>query len=123
VEDNPANLRLVEQIFALLPELQLVSAELPSRGLELARAEPPDLVLLDINMPEMDGYELLARLRAEPRLREVPTVAISANAMPGAIERGLESGFDAYLTKPLNVEHFLETLKSLLQGQSGHRQN
>ena len=123
VEDNPANLRLVEQILALRPGLQLQTAELPSQGIELARLRPPDLVLLDINMPEMDGYQLLSRLRAEPQLAHVPMVAISADAMPNAVERGLEAGFDAYLTKPLNVEQFLSTLDSLMLPPVGDRQN
>lgn len=114
IEDNPANLRLVAQIVERCSDVQLHTAQLPSLGIELALAQVPDLVLLDINMPEMDGYQTLRVLRAEPRLARVPVIALTANAMPSDVEKALQAGFTAYLSKPLDVERFLELLGTIL---------
>ncbi len=91
VEDNPANLRLVEQILSRRGDIHLLCSEEPMRGLEMARTEQPELILLDINLPNMDGYEVLQRLQADPATRAIPVVAISANAMPVDVARGLEA--------------------------------
>lgn len=115
IEDNAANTRLVRQILKRRPAIELRSAEAPEEGLELAAGWLPELILLDINMPNMSGYEVLAELKRDARLAPVPIVAITANAMPRDIERGLRAGFSAYLTKPLNVDEFLETVDHYLQ--------
>ncbi|MCC7413793.1 MAG: PAS domain S-box protein [Gammaproteobacteria bacterium] len=114
IEDNPANLRLVVQILARRPGIHLLTAQEPGHGLELAAAHQPDLVLLDINLPQMSGFEVLARLKNRSACPGTPVIAISANAMPGDVERGLEAGFDAYLTKPVNVEGLLNAVDALL---------
>jgi CheY-like chemotaxis protein len=103
IEDNPANLLLVQQILARRGDVRFVGARTPAQGLALATADRPDVILLDINLPEMDGYGVLACLREYPTLRDVPVVAISANAMPQDLARGEAAGFHAYLTKPLDV--------------------
>ena len=103
IEDNPVNLVLMQSMLEPLPGLRLLLAEHPEPGLALAMAESPDLILLDIQLPGIDGFEVLRRLRADARTRDVPVIAISANAMRGDIERGLAAGFDDYLTKPLDV--------------------
>jgi PAS domain S-box-containing protein len=118
VEDNPVNIALMEAILTQRPQLTLVSAPLPTLGLELARANPPDLILLDIQLPGMDGYELLRRLRLCDATRDVPAVAISANAMPADIRRGLAAGFTRYLTKPLDVKQVLQVVDELLSRQA-----
>ncbi len=115
IEDNPANLKLVQSILSLhRPQIRLLTADLPAPGLALARHSRPDLILLDINLPEMDGYQVLARLRSEPMLRQVPVIAVTARAMPQDIERGREASFSAYLTKPLEISSFLQALDHCL---------
>ena len=114
IEDNPANIKLMVQIMGQRPEVELLTAQQASLGIELALACQPDLVLLDIGLPKMDGYQVLAVLQHLPALRHVPVVALSANAMPQDVERGLAAGFADYLTKPLDVSRFLVKLDALL---------
>ncbi|WP_028484743.1 PAS domain-containing protein [Thioalkalivibrio sp. ALE17] len=111
IEDNPANLRLVEQLVGQLPEVRLLTAHTPWLGMDLVREHRPDLILLDINLPGMDGYQVLEVLQAEAELERTPVVAVTANAMPRDIERGMAAGFADYLTKPLNVGQFLDTVQ------------
>jgi PAS domain S-box-containing protein len=103
IEDNPVNLMLMEATLEGERGVQLATAPLPALGLELAFNDPPDLVLLDIQLPGMDGFEVLRRLRADPRTAAVPVVAVSANAMPDDLARARQAGFDDYLTKPLDL--------------------
>ncbi|GAB4114819.1 MAG: hypothetical protein Fur0014_17310 [Rubrivivax sp.] len=110
IEDNPANRALVQGIVAMRPRWRLLSAGLPGEGLALAAAQPPDLILLDLHLPEMDGFEVLRRLRADPRTRAIPVVAVSAHAMGADLARGRAAGFDDYLTKPLDVGALLALL-------------
>lgn len=114
IEDNPSNLKLVTQILSKRPSFHLLAAQSPAIGLELAATKHPDLILLDINMPDMDGYEVLARLRAQDWARHLPIIAITANAMPNDIARGLAAGFDDYLAKPIVIPRFLATIDRLL---------
>ncbi|QPF76297.1 PAS domain S-box protein [Roseateles sp. DAIF2] len=116
IEDNPANLLLVESILALRPGVELLKALGPAQGLSLARERAPALVLLDINLPEMDGYEVLRRLRADPATRALPVVAVSANAKAEDLARGRAAGFDDYLTKPLDVARLLALVDALPRG-------
>jgi signal transduction histidine kinase/ActR/RegA family two-component response regulator len=110
VEDNPANLKLVEQLIARRPDMRLLSAGDAMRGIELAREHRPDMILMDINLPGMSGIRALRILREDPLTQRIPVVAISANAMPHDIRRGLDAGFFRYLTKPIKVDAFMETL-------------
>ena len=112
VEDNPANLRLVEQILECIPNLKMWSAPEPLLGLELAVEHVPDLILLDINLPGMDGYEVLVELRKRDETKNIPVVAISANAMPKDLKKGKEAGFDGYITKPVNIKELLSIVES-----------
>ena len=107
IEDNPVNAMLMEAVLERVPGLQLVCAALPEVGLELAQAAPPDLVLLDIQLPGIDGFEVLRRLRVASATQAVPVVAVSANAMRSDIERARTAGFDGYLTKPIDFERLL----------------
>jgi len=115
VEDNPANVRLVSRVLEKRPDIRLLIANEPDLGLQLADTEKPDLILLDINLPGMTGYEMLARLRAGKDRCIVPVLAVSANAMPEDIEKGRQAGFDAWLSKPLDVRGFLDELDKHLQ--------
>ena len=114
IEDNPVNVVLMEAMLGQAQGLQLRSAPLPEVGIELARLDPPDLILLDIQLPGIDGFEVLRRLRRHRRTRAIPVLALSANAAPGDAERGLAAGFDAYLTKPVELKALLETITRLL---------
>jgi PAS domain S-box-containing protein len=115
VEDNPANLHLVVQIIARRPGMRLLSATTGILGIELARAARPDVILMDINLPGMSGIKAMQILRSDSLTAHIPVVALSANAMPRDIERGLQAGFFRYLTKPLRVDEFLETLDVALE--------
>lgn len=114
IEDNSANLRLVAQLLAMRPHTQLWTAREPALGLALAQAHRPDLVLLDINLPGMSGFEVLERLQADPSTRDIPVVAVSANAMPQDIERAQVAGFADYVTKPIDIHRLLALLNRLL---------
>jgi len=120
VEDNPANMELVKEIVALVPELGLVTAVDGTRGIEIARAIRPSVILMDINLPGMSGIEALRILREDPVTRHIPVIALSANAMPREITNGLEVGFFRYLTKPIIINEFIETLNTAL-GIAGKR--
>ncbi|UQB41735.1 response regulator [Thiomicrospira microaerophila] len=114
IEDNPANLRLVERIIASVDGLELLTAQEPELGINLAISTEPALILLDINLPGMSGYQVLDYLKKQPGLKSVPIIALTANAMPKDIEKGLKAGFDDYLTKPIQVPIFLERLEHWL---------
>jgi signal transduction histidine kinase/ActR/RegA family two-component response regulator len=114
IEDNPANLRLVERIVTRRPGVRLLSAVQGRRGLELARAHRPDAIVLDLHLPDIGGQEVLAELKADPGTREIPVVILSADATPSQTARLLREGAHAYLTKPLSVAEFLGVLDELL---------
>ena len=115
IEDNPANLRLIERILSRRDDVHLLSAYDARLGLELARAHRPVLILLDINLPDMDGYEVMECLRTDAATRDLPVVAISANAMPKDLERGKAAGFYDYLTKPIDVSKFLQLVDGVIR--------
>lgn len=115
IEDNPANMRLIERLLSRRKDIRFHSAGVPSQGIALALAQRPALILLDINLPEMDGYQVLKILRANATIRAIPVVAISANATVRDIERSKEAGFDAYITKPLQVARFMELIDTFLR--------
>jgi len=110
VEDNPANLELVEQLVQRRADLRLLSAADGIVGIALARAQLPDVILMDINLPGISGHEALSILRQDPVTAHIPVIALSANAMRRDIEKGLEAGFFSYLTKPIKVEEFMGAL-------------
>jgi CheY-like chemotaxis protein len=115
VEDNPANLMLVEDLIARRPDIRLLSAMDGNHGVEIARASRPDVILMDINLPGISGIQALKILREDPATAHIPVVALSANAMPRDIEKGLAAGFFRYLTKPIKVNEFMDTLDAALK--------
>lgn len=115
IEDNPANLRLVTQLLSRLPNLHMWSAHEPLLGLELAVTNKPDLILLDINLPGIDGFEVIRLLKEKDETRDIPVIAISANAMPIDIERGFEAGFIDYITKPIDINKLLISVDEQLK--------
>lgn len=113
IEDNPANLKVVEDLFTTRPHWHLLTAETGPAGLAQAASAPLDAILLDIHLPGMDGYEVLQALRSDSRTRSIPVIALSADAMPEQVARGLQAGFQAYLAKPLDLQRLLAALDAL----------
>jgi CheY-like chemotaxis protein len=115
VEDNQANMQLVEQLIERCADMRLLSAEDGTRGIVLARIHQPEVILMDINLPGISGIQALKILREDLVTAHIPVIAISANAMPSDIEKGLEAGFFCYLTKPIKVNEFMEALDMALE--------
>lgn len=114
VDDNEVNRELIAVLLESRPHLQLVMAATGNEGLEMARQWQPDLVLLDIRLPDIDGFAVLRALRSDPALRDIPCVAVSAAAMPHEVAAATAAGFDAYLTKPVDVEALLREVDQRL---------
>ncbi len=114
IEDNPTNIRLMQQIFARYPLLELDTAEEAFLGVYKARSLEFDVIILDINLPGMDGYEVLQVLKSDPATEHIPVIGLSANAMPYDIEKGKHSDFYDYLTKPVEINKLMELLNQLL---------
>ena len=115
VEDNPSNMKLVKQIIARHPDIILLTAVDGLSGIEIARASLPDVILMDINMPGMNGYEALKILQSAPATAHIPVLALTANAMPRDIKRGTEAGFFRYITKPIMVNELMGALNVALE--------
>jgi CheY-like chemotaxis protein len=115
VEDNPANLNLVEQLVERRPDLRMLSAADGNLGIEFARTYLPEVILMDINLPGINGLDAMKILRADPLTAHIPIIALSANAMPNDIEKALRAGFFDYLTKPIKVNLFMSTLDEALK--------
>jgi CheY-like chemotaxis protein len=108
-------MKLVEQLIARRPDIQLLTAVNGTLGIKIARASQPQVILMDINLPGISGIEALKILREDPATAHIPVVALSANAMPRDIAMGLELGFYRYLTKPIKVKEFMDTLNEALE--------
>jgi PAS domain S-box-containing protein len=119
IEDNVSNLRLVEQVLGRRPQTTLLSAMQGQLGLDLAREHRPDLILLDLHLPDVPGDEVLRRLREGPQTRGIPVVILSADATPGQVERLLAAGAQAYLTKPLDVRQLLALVDQRMSQKRG----
>jgi CheY-like chemotaxis protein len=116
IDDNPVNTLLMAAMFERLPGLALQCECHPQQGVDRALAAPPALLLVDIQMPGLDGYEVLRLLRAAPATRTVPAIAVSANAMPQDVARGRAAGFADYLTKPLDLPRLRAAIQAVLPG-------
>ncbi|RXZ36816.1 response regulator [Oxalobacteraceae bacterium CAVE-383] len=119
VEDNPANLRLVQEIINLRPDFHLLTASDAGLGIEIARAHQPRLILMDLNLPGISGIDALKKLQSDTLTAHIPVIALTANAMPRDIERGLAEGFIGYLTKPIDIGRFLTVVDQALEKYSG----
>jgi PAS domain S-box-containing protein len=115
VEDNPANLMLVEDIIARRPDIHLLSAKDGKQGVKMARASLPDIILMDINLPVISGLDAMKILAKDTATKHIPVIALSANAIPHDIEKGLQAGFFDYLTKPIKVNVFMDTLDEAIK--------
>ncbi len=121
VEDNPANMKLIAQIVARQPDIHLLTATNGLSGVEIARATLPDVILMDINVPGINGFESLRRLRSHLSTARIPVIALSANAMERDVSKGLKAGFLRYITKPIRVNEFMEALNAALDAADGGR--
>jgi CheY-like chemotaxis protein len=115
VEDNPANMKLVEDIISRYPNIQLLTAVNGYDGIEIARTSQPNVIMMDINLPGISGLEALKILRENPATAHIPVIAISANALPLDIELGLKAGLFLYITKPIKVKEFMEAVNMALE--------
>jgi PAS domain S-box-containing protein len=115
IEDNPANLQLVEDILSDYPEIKLVSATHAKIGIDMALALKPDLILMDINLPDIDGVEAFKRLKNFEETHEIPVIAMSANAMQKDIDRTMAEGFKTYITKPVDIIRFRNIIEEELK--------
>jgi CheY-like chemotaxis protein len=114
IEDNISNQKFMENLLSRRPGYQLSQATTSDAGLELAFSINPDLILLDINMPEMDGFEVLKKLKEAKKTANIPVIAVTASAMPENIAEGLDAGFDDYMTKPVDIEKLMAAMEKLL---------
>jgi CheY-like chemotaxis protein len=115
IEDNVPSAQLMERIFSRWPDVKLISAMQGGLGVELARQHTPDLILLDLHLPDIQGLEVLQRVRSDPTTRSIPIVVTSADATPGQIARLRAAGADDYLTKPLDILRFSEVVRKFLE--------
>lgn len=115
VEDNAANMRVVEAVVAKYTNIKMITATSGEQGLMLAKKYHPNIILLDINLPGMDGYQILSELRADDKTKKLHILALTADATQYDIERGLEAGFDKYLTKPVKVNELLSIIKDVVE--------
>jgi CheY-like chemotaxis protein len=120
IEDNLSNFDLVKRALSQYPQVTLLPAMQGRLGLELARRHRPDVILLDLHLPDLQGDEVLRRLRADPDTRGIPVIMISADATAGRTARLIEAGARAYLTKPLDVKQFLAYIDELLSASEVH---
>lgn len=117
VEDNPKNLKLFRDVLQF-KGYQTVEAESAETGIALARERQPALILMDIQMPQMDGSEAMKILKSDERTRQIPIIAVTSFAMKGDRERLLANGFNAYLAKPINIKHLSQVVEHHLSAKS-----
>jgi CheY-like chemotaxis protein len=119
VEDNPSNIAFMRELMEDLPKIELITAPNAELGIELIRAHVPDVVIMDVNLPGMSGFEAVQRLRAWPETRDIPVIGLSAAALPRDTARAKEIGFYRYLTKPVKVDQLTAVLDELLESRPG----
>ena len=118
VEDNEKNMKLVRDVLQF-KGYETIEAVTGNDGVRLAKERKPDLVLMDIQLPDIDGITALGRIRADPATQKIPVIAVSASVMPDDQQRIVASGFDAYVTKPINVKNFVETVERFVGKPKG----
>jgi CheY-like chemotaxis protein len=120
IEDNSVNRLLVERVFDRRPDVDVIVATRGLLGLEMARDHQPSVILLDIHLPDVNGDKVLTRLRDDPLTRSIPVVVLSADASDRQIQRLLNLGAAAYLTKPLDVHKLVDTVDEMIRVTSSH---
>ncbi|WP_179281127.1 response regulator [Paenibacillus sp. XY044] len=115
VEDNGINMALMRHIFKKIPNATMWEASTGEEAVELATARCPDLIIMDIQLPGMNGYDALAYLQANEKTRAIPVVAVSSYAMEADIAKGKQAGFIEYITKPFHIKYFIQVIDSILR--------
>src|SRR5690606_36025250 len=115
IEDNVYNFQLMQRVFLQKPDIRLIAAMQGRLGIDLAREHQPDLILLDVHLPDMSGREVLGELRGDADLRQIPVIVISADATQKQIDAMLNDGADDYLTKPFDVRELVTTVMRTLE--------
>jgi len=118
VEDNEDNVFMLKMRLELLDEFEVLVAENGEKGFATALAERPDLILMDLEMPVVDGWEATRRLKSEPATREIPVIALSAHALAGTREKALAAGCDEFDTKPIEFDRLVATIKRVLENRA-----
>lgn len=121
IEDHAANLMLMQDIFALRPEILFLAATTGKQGIQIARAVIPDVILMDVVLPDINGFDVSIILKQDPKTAHIPVIAISSHALPEHIEKGRAVGFFSYLTKPFKLTEFLEMLDMVLNPKESAR--
>jgi CheY-like chemotaxis protein len=114
VEDSPANLALVAQLISRRVDLKMLAAINGCSGILLAKEARPDVIILDINLPDIHGYEMLKILLGNPATSHIPVIALSSDAYPRQIEKGIKAGFFLYMTKPFKIDEFMDAIDTAL---------
>jgi CheY-like chemotaxis protein len=117
IEDNDDNIYMLKMRLELLDEFEVLTAEDGEKGCEMAAAERPDIVLMDLEMPGIDGWEATRRLKSNPDTRDIPVIALSAHALAGSREKALAAGCDEFDTKPVEFDRLVATLRRVLAGR------
>jgi CheY-like chemotaxis protein len=117
IEDNDDNVYMLKMRLELLDEFEVLTAEDGEKGCEMAAAERPDIVLMDLEMPGIDGWEATRRLKSNPDTRDIPVIALSAHALAGSREKALAAGCDEFDTKPVEFDRLVATLRRILAGR------
>ena len=117
IEDNDDNVYMLKMRLELLDEFEVLTAEDGEKGCEMAAAERPDIVLMDLEMPGIDGWEATRRLKSNPDTRDIPVIALSAHALAGSREKALSAGCDEFDTKPVEFDRLVATLRRVLAGR------
>lgn len=116
IEDNEPSVQLMETLLTRIPGVKMIAAGTGKAGIALAERHVPDAILLDINLPDMDGFEVLGHLKVETSTETIPVIALTARTAPEDMDRGLTAGFFSYLTKPINIQQVLDTLEKAWKG-------
>jgi CheY-like chemotaxis protein len=117
IEDNDDNIYMLKMRLELLDEFEVLTAEDGEKGCEMAAAERPDIVLMDLEMPGIDGWEATRRLKSNPATRDIPVIALSAHALAGSREKALAAGCDEFDTKPVEFDRLVAILRRVLAGR------
>jgi CheY-like chemotaxis protein len=117
IEDNDDNVYMLKMRLELLDEFEVLTAEDGERGCDMAATERPDLVLMDLEMPGIDGWEATRRLKSNPQTRDIPVIALSAHALAGSREKALAAGCDEFDTKPIEFDRLLATMRRVLSSR------
>jgi two-component system cell cycle response regulator DivK len=118
IEDNDDNVYMLKMRLELLGEFEVLAAEDGEKGCEMAAAEQPDVILMDLEMPVIDGWEATRRLKSNPQTRDIPVIALSAHALAGAREKALAAGCDEFDTKPIEFDRLVRTLRRILAART-----